>query len=97
VALPEIATTKLLDAWQHAEILRRTLRLYALDIHNAARSQDRSYFRQSREKLLHGRTLEEFPDGARAAAARGACRVCAGARTAPGVFQSTHVRARTLK
>jgi len=35
VALPEIATTKLLDAWQHAEILRRTVRLYALDIHNA--------------------------------------------------------------
>ncbi len=56
----EIATTKLLDAWLHTEILRRLFRLYALDIHDAARPQDRPYFRQSREKRLQGRSLEEF-------------------------------------
>jgi glutathione S-transferase len=56
----EIATTKLLDAWLQTEILRRLFRLYALDIHDAARPQDRPYFRQSREKRLPGRSLEEF-------------------------------------
>jgi glutathione S-transferase len=59
----ELATTKLLDAWLHAEILRRLFRLYALDIHDAARPQDRPYFRQSREKRLQGRSLEEFTAG----------------------------------
>jgi glutathione S-transferase len=56
----EIATLKLLDAWLHAEILRRMFRLYLLDIHNAARPEDRGYFRTSREQRLQGRTLEEF-------------------------------------
>ncbi len=56
----EIATLKLLDAWLHAEILRRMFRLYLLDIHNAARPEDRSYFRTSREQRLQGRSLEEF-------------------------------------
>jgi glutathione S-transferase len=59
-AASEIATTKVLDAWLHAEILRRMFRLYLLDIHNAARPEDRHYFRQSREKRLQGRSLEEF-------------------------------------
>jgi glutathione S-transferase len=48
----EIATTKLLDAWLQGEVLRRLFRLYALDIHDAARPQDRPYFWQSREKRL---------------------------------------------
>ena len=56
----EIATTKLLDAWLQTEILRRLFRLYALDIHDAVRPQDRPYFRQSREQRLQGRSLEEF-------------------------------------
>lgn len=56
----EIATLKLLDAWLHAEILRRMFRLYLLDIHNAARPEDRAYFRASREKRLQGRSLEQF-------------------------------------
>jgi glutathione S-transferase len=56
----EIATTKLFDAWLHVEILRRLFRLYALDIHNAARPEDRAYFRESRQKRMNGRTLEEF-------------------------------------
>jgi glutathione S-transferase len=56
----EVATTKLLDAWLHAEIMRRMFRIYVLDIHNAARPEDRAYFRESRERRLQGRTLEEF-------------------------------------
>jgi len=56
----EIATVKLVDAWLHTEILRRLFRLYVLDIHNAARPEDRPYFRASREKWLRGTTLEEF-------------------------------------
>ncbi|MFI4926837.1 MAG: glutathione S-transferase N-terminal domain-containing protein, partial [Burkholderiales bacterium] len=43
----EVATTRVLDAWLQAEILRRLFRLYVLDIHNAARPQDRRYFRES--------------------------------------------------
>ncbi len=56
----EIATTRLVDAWLHAEILRRMFRIYVLDIHNAARPEDQGYFRESRERRLQGRTLEEF-------------------------------------
>lgn len=59
----ELATTKLLDAWLHAEVLRRLFRLYLLDIYNAARPEDRDYFRQSRERRLNGRTLEQFTAG----------------------------------
>jgi len=56
----EVATTRLLDGWVSAEIMRRMFRIYVLDIHNAARCEDRSYFRESRERRLQGRTLEEF-------------------------------------
>ncbi len=56
----EIATTRLFDAWLHSEVMRRMFRIYALDIHNAARPEDRAYFRASRETRLKGRTLEEF-------------------------------------
>jgi hypothetical protein len=41
----EVATTRVLDAWLQAEILRRLFRLYVLDIHDAVRPQDRRCFR----------------------------------------------------
>ncbi len=50
---------RLTDAWFSAEIMRKLFRIYVLDIHNAARPQDRPYFRQSREARLKGVTLEE--------------------------------------
>jgi glutathione S-transferase len=56
----EHAMVRLMDAWLSAEILRRMFRLYVLDVHNAARPEDRPYFRQSREGYLNGRSLEEF-------------------------------------
>jgi glutathione S-transferase len=49
-----------MDTWFCAEILRKMLRLYVLDIHNCARPQDRPYFRRSREEYLEGASLEEF-------------------------------------
>ncbi len=51
---------RLMDTWFSAEILRRMFRLYVLDVHNAARPEDRPYFRQSREGYLKGTSLEEF-------------------------------------
>lgn len=49
---------RLTDAWFSAEVMRKLFRLYVLDIHNAARPEDRPYFRQSREARLKGTTLE---------------------------------------
>ena len=51
---------RLMDTWFSAEILRKMFRLYVLDVHNAARPEDRPYFRQSREGYLKGTSLEEF-------------------------------------
>jgi glutathione S-transferase len=51
------------DAWFAIEILRKLFRLYVLDIFNAARPQDRAYFRESREKRLEGLTLEACAAG----------------------------------
>jgi len=56
----EFEMVKLFDAWLHDAVLRRLFRIYALDIHNAARPQDRAYFRRSREQWLKGVTLEDF-------------------------------------
>ena len=56
----ENAMVRLFDNWFHAEILRKMFRIYILDVHDAARPEDRLYFRQSREKSLKGRTMEEF-------------------------------------
>ncbi len=56
----EHAMVRLMDTWFTAEILRRMFRLYVLDVHNAARPEDRPYFRQSREGYLKGASLEEF-------------------------------------
>jgi glutathione S-transferase len=56
----EQAMVRLMDSWFSAEILRRMFRVYAFDIHNAARPEDRAYFRQSREGRLKGTSLEAF-------------------------------------
>jgi glutathione S-transferase len=56
----EYAMVRLMDAWFSAEILRKMFRVYVFDVHNAARPEDRAYFRQSRERLLKGTSLEEF-------------------------------------
>jgi glutathione S-transferase len=56
----EHAMVRLMDTWFTAEILRRMFRVYVLDVHNAARPEDRPYFRQSREGYLKGTSLEEF-------------------------------------
>jgi glutathione S-transferase len=56
----ERATVRLSDHWLSAVVTRRLFSMYALDIHNAARPEDRAYFRQSREARLKGHTLEEF-------------------------------------
>jgi glutathione S-transferase len=56
----EHAMVRFFDTWFTIEILRRMFSIYALDIFNAARPQDRAYFRESRQARLQGRTLEEF-------------------------------------
>jgi glutathione S-transferase len=56
----ELAMVRLTDAWFTSEILRKMFGVYVLDIHNAARPQDRDYFRRTREARLKGATLEEF-------------------------------------
>ena len=55
----EQAMVRLTDAWLSAEILRKMFFVYVLDIHNAARPEDRAYFRRTREERLKGKTLEE--------------------------------------
>ena len=55
----EHAMVRLTDAWFSAHILRKMFFVYVLDIHNAARPEDRAYFRRTREERFKGRTLEE--------------------------------------
>lgn len=55
----EHAMVRLTDAWLSAEIMRKMFLIYVLDIHNAARPEDRAYFRRSREERLKGQTLEQ--------------------------------------
>lgn len=50
------------DEWIFVEILRRLFSLYALDVHNAARPEDRAYFRAAREARI-GQTLEAYTAG----------------------------------
>jgi glutathione S-transferase len=59
----EYAMVRLMDTWFSAEIMFKMFRLYVLDVHNAARAEDRPYFRQSREAHLNGTSLEEFTAG----------------------------------
>jgi glutathione S-transferase len=56
----ELAMVRLTDAWFTSEILRKMFGVYVLDVHNAARPEDRDYFRRTREAWLKGATLEEF-------------------------------------
>ncbi|MDP9009460.1 MAG: glutathione S-transferase N-terminal domain-containing protein [Pseudomonadota bacterium] len=56
----ELAMIRLTDAWFMNEVLRKMFRLYVKDVHDAARPQDRPYFRTSREKNMKGKTLESF-------------------------------------
>jgi len=55
----EHAMVRLTDTWFSTEIVRKMFFVYALDIHNAVRPEDRAYFRRSREERLKGRTLEQ--------------------------------------
>jgi glutathione S-transferase len=55
----EYAMVRLFEAWFLPEVLRRMFGLYVLDVHNAARAEDRGYFRQSREARINT-TLEAF-------------------------------------
>jgi glutathione S-transferase len=48
----ELAMCKLMDAWFATNVARRMLLVYVLDVHNAAKPEDRAYFRQSREARL---------------------------------------------
>jgi glutathione S-transferase len=56
----EYAMVRLFEAWFLQEVVRRMFGLYALDVHNAARPEDRSYYRRSREARVNGTTLEDF-------------------------------------
>jgi glutathione S-transferase len=55
----ERVLARFFDSWFSIEIMRRMLALYAVDIHNAARPEDREYYRTSREARF-GQTLEAF-------------------------------------
>jgi glutathione S-transferase len=56
----ELALVRFMDAWFMNEVLRKMFRVYVKDVHDAARPQDRPYFRASREKNMKGKTLETF-------------------------------------
>jgi glutathione S-transferase len=56
----ELAMVRLFDHWFTAEVMRKMFRIYLLDVHDAAHPLDQPYFRESREKGLRGRTLEDF-------------------------------------
>lgn len=57
----ENAMVRLFDGWFFAEVIRRLFLHCVLDIHDAARPEDRAYFRQSREKRLQA-PLEEVAE-----------------------------------
>jgi len=56
----EKAMVQLYESWFSTEILRNLFRIYILDVCNAARPEDRSYFRESREKMVRGMALEAY-------------------------------------
>jgi glutathione S-transferase len=59
----ENAHARLIEAWLMAEVVRKLAGIYVLDVHDAARSEDRAYFRRTREQRVNGMTLEEFTAG----------------------------------
>jgi glutathione S-transferase len=56
----EHSLVRFMDSWFMNEVLRKMFRLYVKDVHDAARPEDRPYFRESREKNMKGKTLESF-------------------------------------
>src|SRR5580698_11017987 len=56
----EHSLVRFTDTWFMSEVLRKMFRVYVKDVHDAARPEDRSYFRESREKNMKGQTLESF-------------------------------------
>ncbi len=56
----ELALVRFVDSWFTNEVLRKMFRVYVKDVHDAARPEDRPYFRESREKNMKGKTLESF-------------------------------------
>jgi len=60
----EYAMVRLFDVCFFADIIRKFFSLYALDIHDSARPEDRTYFRESRERrFLKGTPLETYVAG----------------------------------
>ena len=59
----EFQSIRLFDYWFTLEVSKRLIGMYVLDIHNAARPEDRSYYRASREARFGGRKLEEIAAG----------------------------------
>ena len=59
----EIAMVRMFESWIAAEIVRRLVGIYVLDVHDAARPEDRAYFRTSRESRFGGKALEEVTAG----------------------------------
>ena len=56
----ELALVRFMDTWFMGEVMRKMFRIYIKDVHDAARPEDRPYFRESREKNMKGQTLETF-------------------------------------
>jgi glutathione S-transferase len=56
----EHSMARFTDTWFISEVLRKMFRVYVKDVHDAARPQDRPYFRETREKNMKGKTLESF-------------------------------------
>ena len=56
----EHSLVRFMDSWFMNDVLRKMFRLYVKDVHDAARPEDRPYFRESREKNMKGKTLESF-------------------------------------
>jgi glutathione S-transferase len=54
----ELSLARLTDAWLSSEVMRKMFGIYVLDIHDAARPDDRPYFRRTREQRLKGVALE---------------------------------------
>ena len=55
----ELSMVRLFDAWLLISVARQLLPVIILDVHDAARAQDRPYFRESREQRFKS-TLEAF-------------------------------------
>lgn len=59
----EKAGVRFFDTWFSVEIMTRMFRMFVLDIHDRARPEDQPYFRESREKMMRGATMEQFVAG----------------------------------